>query len=80
MTDVSSGEFSHQSQLKSQCFHLSGYLFFGHAQGMGEFPGQGSNLSHNTANTESLTSRPLGDSKEMHLKVIKPGVLCGAGV
>ena len=38
------------------------FFFFGHACSMWKFQGQGSNLHHNSDNTESLTARPPGKS------------------
>ena len=48
--------------------HNLGMHFFGHAQGMWKFLGQGlnphvsSDLSHSSDNTRSLTTGPLGNS------------------
>ena len=42
---------------------LLGFFFGGgHTHDMQKFPGQGSNPSHSSDNTESLTTRPPGNS------------------
>ena len=38
------------------------FFFFGHDHKMQKLPGQGSNPSHSSDNTKSLTSRPPGNS------------------
>ena len=43
-------------------FYLFVGWFFGLAHGMQKFPGQGSNLSHSSDNSTSLTTRLLGNS------------------
>ena len=37
-------------------------LFFGHAQGMQKFPGQGSSQNHSSDHAKSLIARPQGNS------------------
>ena len=43
-------------------FILLFFFFYGHTFSMWKFPGQGSNLSHSSDNTESLTTTPPGNS------------------
>lgn len=56
---------------KSSCILVYFFfvLFFGHLQGMRKFLGQRLNWSHNSDNTESLTSRPPGNSLAVFLKL-----------
>ena len=44
---------------------------FDHAYGIQKFPGQGLNPSHSGDDAASLTSRPLGNSKENNIVYVK---------
>ena len=47
---------------QSDIIWLFNYYFFGHICSIWKFPDQGSNLSHCSDNTGSLTTRPPGNS------------------
>ena len=49
-------------------YSLLNFFFFGHTHDMQKFPGQGSNLCHNSGNTKSFTTRPPGNSRIYSLR------------
>ena len=48
------------------------FFFFDHTYGMQNFPGQVSNLCHNSDNAGSLTTRPPGNSHVVSLPIYSP--------